>query len=97
MDTIESDIGKLNARKPNCSLARLEADVWAGVAVRTRTRQAGRLILSCQAALMAIALMGSIAAGAFTAALAANPPQAFSSFSSRTTLAPSTLLLGSHP
>lgn len=96
MDGIDSDIVRLDGLSRAQSLDRLEADIWAGVAARVQARQASRLILSSQAAVMAVALFGGIAAGAFAAASATNVPQELSSFSTRMAFAPSTLLLGSH-
>lgn len=93
---IDADIQKLSEQDTSRSLDHLEADIWAGVAAQSRARKAGRLIVSCQMAVMATAMVGSVAAGAMTAASAANSPPELSRFSSRTVLTPSTLLLGSH-
>ena len=97
MDRIESDILKLDEMSRAPSLDRLETDIWVGVAMRAETRKATRLIVSSQAAVMAIALFGSMAAGAFAAVSATGTPPELASFSSRAAFMPSTLLLGSRP
>lgn len=97
MDRIETEILKLDKASNLPSLDRLQADIWAGIAARLEAQKAGRATVSCQAAIMAFALAGSMAAGTFAAASLSDRPQELSSFSSRAAFAPSTLLLGSHP
>jgi len=89
---IERDILRLS-EQPGRPLDRMEADIWAGVAARTESRRASRVVLSCQAAVLAIALVGSVAAGT-RAAIMDNQAAGLGVFSTRADLSPSTLLIG---
>jgi hypothetical protein len=88
---IENDLVKLNEQEPRRSLDMLESDIWAGVAARANAKRTSRLVFTCQAVVMALALTGSIAAGNRTALLAQKPTE-LGVFSSQAELAPSTLL-----
>ncbi len=92
---IDNDIVRLSALPADMSLDHLEADIWAGVAAQTVARRTTRIIASCQAGVMIVALVGAAAAGATTAAMAQTPGTIISSAGAE--LAPSTLLLGKHP
>ena len=88
---IDNDIAKLNAQEARRSLAMLETDIWAGVAARASARRTSKLVFTCQAVVMALALTGSIAVGSRTG-LSAHRSIEFGVFSTRADLAPSTLL-----
>jgi hypothetical protein len=92
---IDEDIRTLKELAPDKALDRLEIDIWAGVSEYTQTRRTSRIIASCQAGGMVVALVGAAAVGAATAASAA--PQHAVIGSASAELAPSTLLLGIHP
>jgi hypothetical protein len=89
---IDNDIVKLSALPADKPLDHLEVDIWAGVAAQNVARRTGRIIASCQAGVMIVALFGAAAAGATTAAMAQTSGTVISS--AGTELAPSTLLLG---
>lgn len=89
---IEDDIQRLNDREPGPSLHRLEADIWSGVAARVEVKRASRAVLSCQAAVLAIALVGGIVITDRTAG--ADRTAGLDVFSIRSDLTPSTRLLG---
>lgn len=89
---IEDDILTLSQRHGQ-PLDRLEADIWVGVDARINARRMSRAVFSCQAAVLAIALMASVSAGT-RAAMADNPNPRLGAFSTRADLTPSTRLLG---
>ena len=60
---IDHDIQELDRAASLRPLDRLEADIWKGVEVRIQANRAFRTILSCQAAVLALALFSSVAAG----------------------------------
>jgi hypothetical protein len=90
---IDDDIRKLAQQQCYPSLAGLEADIWAGVEARTKDRRFSRVVYSCQAAVMAVVLLTSIAAGTH-AVSAQNQLSALNVFSTRADLAPSYRLIG---
>ena len=90
---LEADITKLNQQTPRRSLDGLEADVWEGVAAQESTKRATRVVMACQAVVIAVAVTGSIAAGS-RAGGAAHQSAELGVFSLRADLAPSTLLAG---
>jgi hypothetical protein len=92
-EMIEADIHKLNDQEPRRPLNRLEADIWLGVEARLEARRTSRAVLSCQAAVLVIALMGSIVISDRTA-VADGDSAGLGVFSIRSDLAPSTRLLG---
>ncbi len=92
---IDDDLTKLANGPTDKPLDHLEADVWAGVAARRMARRTGRIIASCQAAVMLVALVGAAAAGASTAAVVRSPGALITSAGAD--YAPSTLLLGQRP
>jgi hypothetical protein len=89
---IEKNILKLS-EQPGRSLDRLETKIWSGVEDRLREKSATRTLLSCQAVIFAMALVGSIAAGAHATAVD-DPSPGLDVFSTRADLAPSTRLIG---
>ena len=93
---IEEDIRQLDERAMDRSLDRLEADMWRGVALRARQREAARQVTSFQAVVMVLALLASVAAGISVA----RPDGATTArvlLFPETALLPSSLLLGQHP
>ena len=90
---IDDDIRKLAQQQSLRSLAALEADIWSGVDARARENRFSRVVYSCQAAIMAVVLLTSIAAGTRVAS-AQNQLSALNAFSTRADLAPSYRLIG---
>jgi hypothetical protein len=91
---IEDQIGKLARGQPDHPLDRLEADIWAGVAVRLKAQQVSRKVLTFQMAAMAVALVLVIVAGSQAGRSLVTGGSAPDPFASEMELAPSTLLLG---
>lgn len=60
---LDDDIRKLDVRTAARSLAGLEADIWAGVEARNRSRQLTRTVVSFQAVFLAVGLITSVIAG----------------------------------
>jgi hypothetical protein len=71
----------------------LEADIWAGVDARIKASRVFRVVISCQAAVLAMALLGNVVAGT-RAAMADYPSPGLGVFSTRADLSPSTRLIG---
>lgn len=92
----EDDIRSLTEQKPDQSLDTLEADVWAGVTARQEADRISRLVLSCQALVIAAALVSSVVVGNQIGHALAKEAGQKNSFANGMELAPSTLLLG-HP
>ena len=90
---IEAEIRKLNEQEPRRSLDTLEAGIWAGVDARRRANRISRVVFSCQAAVLALALFGSVAAGA-QAAMYENLTPGLDVFSIRKDLTPASRLIG---
>ena len=93
---IEGNLRDLTGRPPDRSLDTLEADIWAGVAARQEANRTARLVLSCQALVVAAALILSLIAGSQIGHSLARETGGQNSFANGLELAPSTLLLG-HP
>ena len=91
---IDQDIQALANLPVDIPLDRLEADVWTGVGKLEAARRTGRVITSCQAVALVVALLGSAAAGAATAS--AHPADKDLALTGGG-LAPSNLLLGKMP
>lgn len=91
---IDRDLQTLTDLRADIPLDRLEADVWTGIGKLDAARRAGRVITSCQAVALVVALLGSAAAGAATAS--AHPAGGGLALASGG-LAPSNLLLGKTP
>lgn len=90
---IDEEICQLGKMEPRRSLAGLEADIWAGVEARLAANRRSRVIFSCQAAVLAISIMISAAAGAHFAS-APDSSSALNVFSTRADLAPAWRLMG---
>ena len=90
---IENDIRQLDERALDRSLDQLEADIWRGVAARTRQRQTARRVTSFQGGVMALGLLGSVAAG-ISLARSGGAMGAESVLTAGSELMPSSLLLG---
>ena len=54
---IDDDMNRLDERALDHSLSRLESDIWTGVAVRARQREAARRTTSFQGVIMIFALL----------------------------------------
>jgi hypothetical protein len=89
---IEADIRRLDEREPVAVLKGLEADIWAGIAARAAARRTGRLVVFWQAAVMALAIVGSVATG-LVLATSSELPRAGMFTPAGMNLAPSHLLL----
>jgi hypothetical protein len=93
---LEDDIRQLDERALDCSLDRLETDIWLGVAARARQRQAARRVTSCQGIVLALALLGSVAAG-ISVARSGAATSTYAVLATGFELMPSNLLLGHAP
>ena len=60
---IDNDLRTLNDRAIRRSLDGLERDIWAGIEARVIANRQSRLIMSAQAAVFAIGIVTSAAAG----------------------------------
>jgi hypothetical protein len=91
---IERDIRALAARETDHPLERLEADIWARVAVREEGRRRSARLLVLQVTLLGIAFSVSALAG-----YQARPAKSseLSVFSTHTPMNPSTLLAEGNP
>ncbi len=78
---------------PDRSLDRLEADIWAGVAVCAEVRRTRTFLAGAQLAVTAVALVGSLTVGSAAVATREREHNTFALLSSAD-LAPSTLLIG---
>ena len=93
---IETEIQRLIIRDSKTDLDRLESDIWAREASIRGANGAARLLAFSQAAVMALGIIASAAAGSSLAMHSpANPPSA--GILGVDSLAPSTLLFGVHP
>lgn len=88
----EDDIRKLDQQAPHRTLDGLEASIWTGVAAHTEAIWHARLVFSCQATVLALGLILSVAAGTFTAAQ--DSASKLVAFAATPDLAPSSRLLG---
>lgn len=92
---LDQDLQRLLEGEPDRSLATLEVDIWAAVDRHVRARRLFKVVLVAQSAVLAVALIGSVAAG-FRLAPAYGPGE-LDVFSMRPSLAASTLLVDRHP
>ena len=90
---IDAEIRKLNEQAPRRSLDTLEADIWGGVDARVKADRVSRVVFSCQAAVLAVALFSSVAAGT-RAVLYETPAAGLGVFSIHTDFSPSSRLIG---
>jgi hypothetical protein len=88
---LDTDIRRLVDRDTPPSIDRLERDIWDGVAARAQADRIFAVVLGCQAAVLAVALVGGITAGSYAATASSAP--GLGVFSTRAPLVPSTLLL----
>ena len=91
MDRELQALAKLPADR---ALDRLEAGVWSAITARATERHSFRVITSCQAVALVVALLGSAAAGAASAPV---HPGANAIAQPSGGLAPSELLFGRLP
>lgn len=89
---IDADIHQLNEQSGR-SLDTLEADIWSGVDARIKAQRESRVVFSCQATILAIALLSSIAIGSQTT-MAENSAPVLGIFSAGGELSPSARLIG---
>ena len=94
---IDSEIETLNACEADRSLEGLEQAVWARVAADAEFTRARALILGCQASIIALVLVGSIALVGLGPTLRNTTVAELDPFSPTALGAPSTLLLGNPP
>jgi len=92
---LKQDLQRLLEGEPDHSLATLEADIWVAVDRHTRARRLFKVVLAAQTVVLAVALMGSAAAG-FRLAPAYGPGE-LDVFSPRPSLAASTVLVDRQP
>ena len=90
---IDDDIQELDRRAQLRPLDRLEADIWRGVEARVHSDRALRTIVSCQVAVLTVALFSSMVAGT-RVAMNATPRPIPSVLSLATELSPSSRLIG---
>lgn len=88
---IDADIRTLSEQEPVPALDGLEAGIWAGIAARATARKVVRLVALWQTAVMALAMVVSIAAGLATSS---EPASASVLAVPGMELAPSHLLFG---
>lgn len=93
---IDDDIGNLVLGEPIPALDLLEADIWEGVATRQEATRISRVVVMCQAMVLALGLLGSIAFGSQVGYSALSAPADLLTSASGMAFAPSTLLLGRH-
>jgi len=89
---IETEILRLIDRDSKVDLSGLESDIWARVGNKIATRR----LVSWQAVVMALAIVGSATAGSSLGAHGADG-HALSALSGVENLAPSSLLFGARP
>ncbi len=90
----ENDLRALTEQAPDRSLDTLESDIWARVGARQEANRVSRLVLCCQALVVAAGLVSSLIAGNQIGHSLAKQSSAGSGFANGMDLAPSTLLLG---
>jgi hypothetical protein len=90
---LDRDIRALDQQTSRYPLDRLEARIWAEVEARAQSSQRLAIVVSCQAAVLAVGVLGSIAAGQhFAASSPTTDP--LGALGSQTDLAPSHRLIG---
>lgn len=90
---IDADIRILTEREPVPPLDGLEAAIWTGIAARATARKGVRLVALWQTAVMAFAMLASMAAG-LVLATSSEPAGATVLSVPGVALAPSNLLFG---
>lgn len=91
---IEDDLAALDRMASRRSLAGLEAGIWQAVNARREAQRTSRALLACQAAVAAIALFSSVAAGSHMAAAYMAPRPIPNVLSVASDLSPSARLIG---
>ena len=92
---IDTDLNELADEPPDRSLEQLEAQIWAGVAIREQAMRATRRLVALQGVLVLAALIGGFIAGHYWSEI--QPDRSLDAFSSRMPLSASTLLAGNRP
>ena len=90
---IDDDIQKLDRQAGARSLNGLEADIWKGLEARVQANRTFRTIISCQVAVLAVALFSSVAAGTHFA-MNVTPRPIPNTLTVATELSPSARLIG---
>ena len=90
---LDTDIRALDAQAARQSLEGLEARIWAQVEARQRSRRHLAIVVSCQAAVLATGVLGSVAAGQHIAVSSATTDP-LGALRTQTALAPSQRLIG---
>lgn len=90
---LENDLENLRNSLTAPALEGLESGIWHKVAVDHEAARLRRIVLTCQASVVAMVIVGGIALSSF-APRDANASPGFDAFTLRGLPAPSTLLLG---
>lgn len=93
-DMLENDLKALGTSMAVPALDGLEAGIWHKVAADQETARLRRIVLTCQAGVVAMVVVGGLTLTGFSSR-DANASPGFDAFSLRSIPAPSTLLLGS--
>ncbi len=93
---LENDLQTLKAAVTPSSLEGLEAVIWHKVAADQEGARLRRIVLTCQAGVIAMVLVGGVVLTGIPSQ-SASASSGFDAFSLRGMPAPSTLLLGAHP
>ena len=92
---LEKDLEVLKATMAAPALEGLETGIWNRVAADQEAARLRQIVLTCQASVVAMVVVGGIAFSGLTPRDASASP-GFDAFSLRGLPAPSTLLLGGH-
>lgn len=92
---LENDLEALRTSLVVPALEGLEAGVWHKVAADQDAARLRRIVLTCQASVITMVIVGGLALGG-PPPRGADTSSGFDAFSLRSLPAPSTLLLGSH-
>ena len=92
---LENDLESLRNSLAAPGLEGLEAGIWQKVAADQEAARLRKIVLTCQASVVAMVIAGGIALSG-VAPRNAQASMGFDAFSLRSLPAPSTLLLGSH-
>ena len=92
---LEKDLEALRNSLPVPALEGLEAGVWHKVAADQDAARLRRIVLTCQASVITMVIVGGLAIGG-SPSRGPDASSSFDAFSLRSLPAPSTLLLGSH-
>lgn len=92
---LENDLTYLKNATTVPPLEGVEDSVWRQIAADHETARFRRIVLTCQASVVAMVVAGGLALTGFPSR-EANASPSFEAFSLRSVPAPSTLLLGNH-